>query len=69
MAPKSVSLPSGAEELIWRLAEILTEHLPQQYRAKYGGLSLTVGWREGHLVKAEGNFQCIVKKNNGESDN
>ena len=69
MAPEAISLPSGADELWWRLAEVLTEHLPQQYRTKYGELSLRAVWREGHLVKAEGNFQCFVKKqNSGEPD-
>jgi hypothetical protein len=62
MAPESISLPSGADELWWRLAEVLTEYLPQQYRTKYGELSLRAIYHEGRLVKAEGNFKCSVRE-------
>lgn len=71
MAPKATSLPSGADELWWQLAEILAEHLPQQLKAKFGELSLRIVFYEGRLVKADGEFKCAIReqKNNGESDN
>jgi hypothetical protein len=70
MAPEATSMPSGADELWWRLAEILTEYLPQSYRTKFGELSLRAVYYEGRLVKAEGNFKCAVrpKEDTGESD-
>lgn len=68
MAPKIPSLPSGADEIWWFLAQKLTEHLPQQLRAKFGELTLRVVFYEGRPVKADGEFKCSVRENNNNGE-